>query len=187
MTFWNHLHAVLEHEGGSKFTNDPVDPGGATKFGVSLRHLLSRGDLDRDGLPDGDVDGDGDVDIDDVKALPIDKVAWIYRTGFWEPNRLNELQEDALAGKLFDMAVNMGSKQMWRIAQRVLNAQLGFNLRIDGALGNRTMAALHCGEFKGLVKHLCDAQAQFYLGLIEKRPALAKYRTGWLRRAAWTP
>ena len=43
---------VREIEGG--FVNDPRDPGGATKFGISLRFLRSIGlDLNRDGIIDG--------------------------------------------------------------------------------------------------------------------------------------
>ena len=49
---------IVDREGG--YVNDPDDPGGATKFGVTI------GTLRQLGL---DLDGDGDVDIDDYRGL----------------------------------------------------------------------------------------------------------------------
>ena len=45
---------VLEHEGG--FVDDPVDPGGATNWGISLRYLKKAGAVDAN--VDGWLDDD---------------------------------------------------------------------------------------------------------------------------------
>ena len=37
MTFADIIDHVLESEGGSKITKDPLDPGGTTKYGISQR------------------------------------------------------------------------------------------------------------------------------------------------------
>ncbi|MBL4872523.1 MAG: peptidoglycan-binding protein, partial [Rhodobacteraceae bacterium] len=53
---------ILRREG--RYVNDPDDPGGATKFGVTI-HTMRRLGID--------VDGDGDVDVDDVRKLTRDR------------------------------------------------------------------------------------------------------------------
>lgn len=63
---------VQRWEGG--YCDDAGDPGGATKYGVSLRFLRSEG---------YDIDGDGDVDVDDVKAVTKAKARELFRKHFW--------------------------------------------------------------------------------------------------------
>ena len=43
-TFEDAIPTILRHEGG--FNNDPVDAGGATNYGVSLRWLKAQGLLE---------------------------------------------------------------------------------------------------------------------------------------------
>lgn len=178
------VECVLHHEGG--WVNDPADPGGATNFGISLRYLQARGDQDGDGLLDGDLDGDGDVDIDDISAATLDDAIGLYRTGFWEPNQLDKIRSELVAIKIFDMTVNMGSKQAWKIVQRSCN-QLGSQLVADGKVGPNTLSAVnsyHKVDYD-LVNVIRERQANFYETLIEKKPTLAKFRLGWRRRAAF--
>ena len=58
---------IVEREGG--YVNDPGDPGGATKHGVTI------GTLKRLGI---DVTGDGQVDTRDVKALSREEAVDIF-------------------------------------------------------------------------------------------------------------
>ena len=187
------LPHILEHEGGSAFTNDPTDPGGATRWGVSLRYLLARGDLDGNGLPDGDVDGDGDVDVDDVRAMPRDRAAWIYESGFWVPNRCGEIVAQRVADKIVDTAVNVGGAQCWRLAQRAVNDLLIFNadfgrpktLDVDGKVGRATLDYVNSLPEVSYLRQFAQHQLAFYEQLIVARPKLVKYRNGWARRARW--
>jgi lysozyme family protein len=63
------LPHILEHEGGDKLVDHPADPGGITRWGISLRALRKLGI---------DVDGDGDSDADDIRALSIEDARGIY-------------------------------------------------------------------------------------------------------------
>lgn len=170
---------VLAHEGG--YVDHEADPGGATNYGISIRYLKQRGDVDGDGLPDGDIDGDGDVDVDDIKAIQPTDAKHLYHTGFWVPNRLPEVTDQVIATKIFDICVNTGSRQAWRIVQRACN-ELGADLEIDGRVGPMTLGAVN-GAGKGLLDAIRDEQLAFYTALVERRPELDVFLDGWTNRA----
>lgn len=181
------LPAVLEHEGWDAFTNDPVDPGGATKWGVSLRWLKSVGDLDANGLPDGDVDGDGDVDADDIRALTYRHAAYFYEAGFWAPLNLKHVLHQDVATKIFDTAVNVGMRRGGRFAQEVVNKLRGpGSVGVDGFIGPATLRQLNFVPPADFLDVFRAHQRDYYQLIIRQKPSLGKYRRGWLRRAAWT-
>ena len=167
------IKVVLRHEGG--FVDHPDDPGGMTYKGISLRFLRQNG---------VDIDGDGDVDADDIRALIDDgqMIEQIYFDYFWTPNRLDELQSELLAVKIFDMAVNMGSRQAWKLVQRALKSRV----TIDGIVGPQTLRAVNAetDEDYRLIDRIRTEQADFYTNLARSRPDLAVFLKGWLRRAA---
>lgn len=53
---------ILKWEGESKFTNDPLDRGGATKYGITLNTLQSN---------HYDINHDGKINTEDVKSLQL--------------------------------------------------------------------------------------------------------------------
>ena len=88
---------IVAREGG--YVNDPDDPGGPTKYGVTL------GTLQRLGF---DVNGDGRADLADVKALTRGQAAEIFLQHYYDKPRINRLPE-ALQASVFDMYVNAGA------------------------------------------------------------------------------
>jgi lysozyme family protein len=184
------LPTILEHEGG--FVDNIHDPGGATNYGISLRYLQARGDLDGDGFLDGDIDRDGDVDADDIVAMDADDAAIFYKTGFWYPGKYGLIDDQDLSTKAFDLGVNMGIKQGAKCIQRALLA-VGVDLKDDGAIGPVTIEAIN-GEDPLIVLAATRSEAAgFYRALILRNSALRKrmidvpdfsvFKTGWLRRA----
>jgi len=175
---------TLQHEKG--FVNHPKDPGGATNWGMSLRYLIKRGDLDRDGLPDGDMDGDGDVDIDDIRRMTKKDAVKLYYSGFWKPNRLSKIKSSLLPRKIFDMSVNMGSRQAWKLTQRAI-IEVGGDLVVDGIVGRKTIWAtneLFTMDYE-VLRRLRDRQLNFYRDLVIKKPSLSVFSLGWYRRAMY--
>ncbi len=77
------LAFVLEHEGG--YVNDPADPGGETKYGISKRSYPSI----------------------DIKKLTAEQAGQIYRTDFWDRCHCDGY-DYPLALAVFDSAVNCG-------------------------------------------------------------------------------
>lgn len=169
---------VLEHEGG--YVNHPSDPGGATKYGISLRYLQKRGDKL------GDFDGDGDIDVDDIRSMTVPMAKATYEAGFWVPNKLGEVKSQMAATKIFDMCVNMGSKQAWKIAQRAVSA-MGTPLIDDGVVGPQTLQAINnLNHFDyDLVISIRELQRSFYTGIMKRKPKLQAFSLGWYRRAAF--
>ena len=105
------IDRILSHEGG--YVNDPDDPGGETKFGISKRSYPNV----------------------DIKNLTREQAIRIYHSDFWEPIHADVLP-DALDYQLLDSAVNSGISQSIRFLQRALD------VADDGHFGPHSRAAL---------------------------------------------
>ena len=169
---------VLDNEGD--YSEHPSDPGGATFWGISLRYLKGKGEK-------GDIDGDGDIDADDIRELTKAQAVEFYRADFWDKLKLDALKSQAVACRLFDMAVNMGPRGAVKIAQRAFNELLEGSdderLKVDGKLGPKTRKALDSIEPVEMMVSLRIFHAEFYRDLVKRNPKLKVFLTGWLRRA----
>jgi len=179
MTIFNHaVGVVLKHEGG--YINHRSDPGGATNYGISLRFLHARGELD--GIEEFDIDGDGDIDADDIKALSVQDARGIYFRYWWSKYNYHLLLDMDIATKIFDMSVNMGSRQSHKLAQRAARAD-GRLLKDDGLLGPKSFKGLNgCNPdiLLGALRVQCEC---FYKSLINNKPEFKVFEAGWLVRA----
>jgi lysozyme family protein len=162
------IPVILRREGG--FVNDATDPGGATNYGVSLRWLRSQGLA-------GDINHDGDIDIADIKALTPAEAEGFYRTRWWDAYQYGQINAQALATKVFDMAVNLGPPRAHRMAQQAIG------LPQDGILGSKSFTELNTLSSLTIIMRLQDIQAKFYRQLVAVNPARQKYLAGWLNRA----
>ena len=149
---------IVRREGG--YVNDPDDPGGATKHGVTLKTLQ--------GLK-ADLTGDGRVDVADVKALTPAQAAEIYVRHYYRAPRIDLLPEP-LQASVFDMQVNAGANAV-RILQRLM-AAFGLPLKDDGVIGPVTARTV-AQAMEAAPDHLVDAYgiARRSLLLPARRPA----------------
>lgn len=154
---------ILLHEGG--LADDPDDPGGITKYGISLR---SYPHLGRDG----------------IRNLTIPQARDIYYRDWWTQLRCGGLRDDRVAGKLLDTAVNVGAKTGVRILQRALS-DTGQRVAIDGKIGPQTIGAANRADPDALLAAMRRRQADHYEMLFKRNPKLEKYRRGWMARAAF--
>jgi lysozyme family protein len=170
---------IVAREGG--FVNDPDDPGGATKYGVTI-HTLRRLGLD--------LDGDGGVDEEDVKRITRAQAVDIYLEHYFKRPRIAELPS-VLHATVFDMYVNAGANAV-KILQRVLN-QVGERCAVDGGIGPETIGAAE-RAFAKAPDHIADAygvaRRNYYFRIADQRPASRKYartrdggKGGWIKRA----
>lgn len=176
------LAYVLLHE-GSSYVDDPTDPGGATKFGISLRALQALGHLD--GL-DLDFNDDGHVDARDIAAMTQAEASQIYREAYWDKWGYGRINDPTVTTKVFDLAVNMGPAQAHRLAQRAIRC-VWFPVPEDGVLGTQTVSALNAARPDILYASLKSEAAGFYRWLATAKPTVSKYLDGWLTRAYSNP
>lgn len=162
-------------EGG--YCNHPNDPGGATKYGVSLRWLKS--------LPiiDADINGDGAITIEDVKALTPEQAAELFRQKFWLPYHCDELPTKT-ATVYYDTVVNTGPAQAARIMQRGYNAcRPDTPLKVDGIAGPLTRASMKAMQDNpSYLKACIDAREHFYKMLVAGNSKFKPFLKGWLNR-----
>ena len=168
--FEDFMKVIHLQEGGSKFTNDPDDPGGATKYGISLRFLKGTGS-------DGDIDNDGDIDINDIKSLDENLANELYKTYFWNKMNLNLINNDLLKLHLLSHGINAGTATAVKILQRILG------LTVDGKLGKVTAIAANAYKDQAkLVQGYASARKVYYDNIVAKNPTLKKYIKGWYNR-----
>ncbi|MFV0293865.1 MAG: holin-associated N-acetylmuramidase [Paracoccus sp. (in: a-proteobacteria)] len=170
---------IVVREGG--YVNDPDDPGGATKYGVTI------GTMRRLGM---DLNRDGKVDNLDVKALGKEQATSIFKEHYFRRPGIARLPE-ALHATVFDMYVNAGANAV-KILQRLVS-RMGFTARDDGIIGPRTIAAVNAAA-SAAPHHIVDAygieRRNYYYSLADKRKNSRKYATtrtgkkgGWITRA----
>lgn len=151
---------TLRFEGG--YVNDPDDPGGETRFGISKRSYP-------------------DVDI---AALSETQAKDIYRRDYWDALRLDEIYSSLISSEIFDTAVNMGRRTSTRIAQRALNF-LGGDLIEDGIIGSKTLFALNVWclkDEKALFICLNGFQFMRYFEITKDNAKLKRFTRGWTKR-----
>ncbi len=170
---------IVAREGG--YVNDPDDPGGATKFGVTL------GTLRRLGI---DLDENGITDQRDVRALSREQATEIFLTHYFQRPRIASLPA-TLQASVFDMYVNAGAHAV-KILQNLL-LKMGYKVAVDGVIGPHTETAAQDAAARG-PEHLADAYAIerriYYFDLADRRPASRKFartrkggKGGWITRA----
>ena len=150
-------------EGG--YVNDPTDPGGETKYGISKRsypHL-------------------------DIKNLTLGQAQEIYYRDFWKELHLDDILKYKIALELFDTGVNMGQGTAGEFLQEALNLmnrdQRNFpDLAVDGIVGPVTMVAYRKVDDRILLKVLNGLQFRRYADICERKPSQEKYFNGWMKR-----
>lgn len=128
------LIRILGHEGG--YSDDPDDPGGETKWGISKRsypHL-------------------------DIKNLTVEDAAEIYKRDFLAPLKW-ERYADGVAYQILDFGVNSGP----RTAIKRLQRELG--VKDDGVVGPITIARINALSESDLIMILIAARIEYMTDL----------------------
>ena len=158
------IDRVLEREGG--FTNNPLDRGGPTKFGitrVTLENYLG--------------EEPGFITEQDVEDLDEDLARDIYRDDYWYGPGFDTLDVDErLLELIFDTGVNHGTFKAIRLLQKVLGVDR------DGVIGPVTRAAVTDRPYRELFVALLSARIELYGKIVQNDESQRVFIVGWLRR-----
>lgn len=134
MGFHHAVTHVIEREGG--YVNDPRDPGGETKYGISKRAYPNL----------------------DIASLTLRDAQQIYKTDYWDPIRGDELH-DRVAFVVFDCAVNQGVSRAVKLLQRTVG------VKEDGVFGPVTLSAAKVQSWSGFVERFQAERILHYASL----------------------
>ena len=149
---------LLPHEGG--YVNDLDDDGGETKYGISKRQYPTL----------------------DIANLTQEDAASIYQRDYWNSQPYCYIQDQNVANKVFDLAVNMGFKKAHEILQRSAN-ECGARIVVDGRLGPLSLQAVNSVDPSALLEQMRQFAGRYYLEIVARNPAKQKFLNGWMKRA----
>lgn len=141
---------ILQLEGG--YVNDPRDPGGETRFGISKAAHPQI----------------------DIANLTEEMAAQIYRDSYWRRVRCDDLPW-IFALPLFDGAVNQGAGAVVKLFQSALP------VIPDGVIGPKTIAAAQAVPEADRLDVLADFMARRAMRYANL-PTFTAYGRGWCRR-----
>ncbi|WP_262298384.1 glycoside hydrolase family 108 protein [Microvirga sesbaniae] len=151
------LALVLRIEGG--YVDHPQDPGGATKYGITLATLSAcRGRR---------------CTKADMRALTEEEAGAIYRARYWDRVRADELPP-GIDEAVFDFAVNSGP------SRAVIALQRALGVADDGVPGPVTLAAARRANPRKVVNAICDDR----LAMMRRLSTWKTFGKGWSRRVA---
>ena len=160
------VHQIIEREGGEAFTNDPDDPGGPTKFGVTLNALKA-------------WRGNYSLTAEDVASLERGEAEEIFRQAYMVKPRIEEIDDNAMFYNLADAAVLHGPGTAIRWLQKAVNAT------IDGVIGPETLRQANHAmlDVYGVVTRFKELRVEHIMDRVADGRSHPKYLKGWVLRA----
>ena len=158
LNFKNAVSTLLATEGG--YVNDPDDPGGETKYGISKRSYPTL----------------------DIKNLSIDQAINIYYQDFWLKYKFDTIQGSVIATLLLLTFVNLSPVSAALCVQKSIN-RISNCLNEDGIFGSQTLQMVNKLSECHIVDHLRIELVKFYLNRVSINRKQLKNLEGWIRRA----
>jgi lysozyme family protein len=163
------VEATIGFEG--EYSDHPNDSGGRTKYGITASTLES---AKTKGWVPSNVT---------IKNLKLDHAKTIYKKGYWDVVKADSLPHP-LDLIIFDMAVNHGVNSAIKLLQKTLNSMSGFNLVVDGIIGQKTMTAIdkltNTDHLRCLCAHVLLNRVELYTSIIQGNKTQERFFKGWV-------
>jgi lysozyme family protein len=151
---------ILKWEGG--FANHPNDKGGATNKGITIatfRHFFGSG-----------------ATVEQLKAMTDEQWETVFRKGFWNPFKGNEIKNQSIANICVDWAWGSGATTAIKQVQRLLG------VAADGVVGNITLGAINNAEPEKLFEKIKSARLAFVEAIVKRDASQQVFLKGWRNR-----
>lgn len=158
------IDALIRLE-GSTYTHNPADPGGPTKYGITLKTLAK-------------WRAPKVVTTADVEALEEPEARAIYVQRYIIDPGFGKIENRQLRGLLVDACVQHGQGDAVMFLQRALE------VKADGVLGAKTLTAVAMTNPAYLYRCTVAERAIYYGKIISQSPSLATFAHGWMQRLA---
>ena len=158
-------HEVLRYHqpGEVAYTDTPGDKGGPRAWGITEATAREHG-----------------FSAPMSTMMELDAI-YIYKAAYW---KFAEVENQRVASKLFDAAVNMGVSRAVKQAQRALRfAPQDW----DGKLGPVTLRAINAADPKLFLADYCAQLISRYHAIVAQDPSQEKFLLGWTIRALALP
>lgn len=151
---------ILKWEGG--FANHPNDKGGATNKGITIatfRHFFGSG-----------------ATVEQLKAMTDEQWETVFRKGFWNPFKGDEIKNQSIANICVDWAWGSGATTAIKQVQRLLG------VAADGVVGNITLGAINNAEPEKLFEKIKSARLAFVEAIVKRDASQQVFLKGWRNR-----
>jgi RHS repeat-associated protein len=143
------IKIVLRHEGGWK--NEPhKDKGDPTNMGISWptwqRYARSTAGVS--------------PTVENLKELSVEQATKIYEEAYWKAKGFDKFKDTGLAAQIYDWTITSGGAV--KEIQKLLNSEFGQNLKEDGGLGPKTIAAINSVDQNRLYNRIQDVRKAYY-------------------------
>ena len=172
-------------EGG--YANNPKDSGGETYKGIARKieanwkgwpiiDAIKR----RVGTNASAIDREAEKDAN-LQRL----VLSFFEENYWDSLNLGLINQQRMVNELFDTGVNMGIGRAGLFFQRVLNVSTKTQLKLDGAIGPKTIGVFNSlnSSDKYMVWKLFNClQGEKYISICEYNPSQEMFLRSWASR-----
>lgn len=149
---------ILHWEGG--YAKLPSDPGGETNKGITWATWMKFYGRT----------------YNEFLKMPADKWTHIYKVGYWDAMRCDEIKSQKVAEVLAEWCWLSGAKIPTKNVQRLLG------LKDDAQLGDETLNAINTANEKQLYENLIATRYKYIARIPYHSPSNWAYIDGWLNR-----
>lgn len=116
-----------------------------------------------------------DKTVEDLKHMSRKEWMYIFRLGFWNPCKADQIENQSLANLIVDSCWLSGTRSTIKKVQRAIG------VTPDGIVGKVTLGVLNNYPEDCFYK-IYHMRVAFYDKIIENNPKLARFKKGWLNR-----
>ena len=162
MSDYKKLKPIVRKWEGNAFVNHPADPGGATKWGVTIATFRS-------------IYGRSKT-VNDLKNMTEEQWNYIFKVHFWDRWQADKIESQSIANIVVDWVWASGIYGI-KYPQQILG------VTADGKVGPKTLAAINgYPNQKELFQKLWNRRKKHFKNIVKNRPASKVFLKGWMNR-----